>query len=157
MRGLQPALPASAARRAQLDADARRARPRAEARDVPALRDDGGFAARRRTTSGPQKAEHRADWVPDDIKPKIEDENGGYEKKADILYFAGCTASFVEKDIAEASIRLLTDSGYDVGYMGPDEACCGIPMKVAGKWDLFEEIFEHNVAEATQARCQARS
>ncbi len=32
--------------------------------------------------------------------------------------------------------------------MGTDEACCGIPMKVAGKWDLFEEIFEHNVAEA---------
>ena len=49
------------------------------------------------------KAENRADWVPEDIKPKVEDENGGYEKQADILYFAGCTASFVEKDIAEAS------------------------------------------------------
>jgi Fe-S oxidoreductase/FAD/FMN-containing dehydrogenase len=87
------------------------------------------------------KAEHRAEWVPRDVAEKI-------PEKADILYFAGCTASFVETDIAEASIRLLQDSGYDVAYMGEDEACCGIPMKVAGKWDLFEDIYEHNVAEA---------
>jgi len=94
------------------------------------------------------KAENRANWVPEDIKTKLADENGSWDKQADILYFAGCTASFVENDIAEASVRLLTDSGYDIGYMGTDEACCGIPMKVAGKWDVFEEIYEHNTAEA---------
>ncbi|HEY3317829.1 MAG TPA: FAD-binding and (Fe-S)-binding domain-containing protein [Coriobacteriia bacterium] len=87
------------------------------------------------------KAEHRADWVPEDLKPKLKD-------KGEVLYFAGCTASFVTTDVAEATVRLLTDSGYDVTYMGEDEACCGIPMKVAGKWDLYEEIYEHNVAEA---------
>jgi len=94
------------------------------------------------------KRENRANWVPDDIKPKLTDENGGWDKKTDILYFAGCTASFVETDVAEASVRLLTDAGYDIGYMGTDEACCGIPMKVSGKWDMFETIYEHNVAEA---------
>jgi Fe-S oxidoreductase len=87
------------------------------------------------------KRENRADWVPEDLKPKLKD-------NAEIMYFAGCTASYVENDIAEASLRLLTDAGYDVCYMGTDEACCGIPMKVAGKWGLFESIFEHNVAEA---------
>ena len=87
------------------------------------------------------KAENRDAWVPADVAEKI-------PEKSDILYFAGCTASFVETDIAEASIRLLQDSGYSVAYMGKDEACCGIPMKVSGKWDLFEEIYEHNVAEA---------
>lgn len=87
------------------------------------------------------KADNRADWVPADVAEKL-------EEKADVLYFAGCTASFVETDIAEASIRLLQDAGHTVSYMGKDEACCGIPMKVAGKWDLFEEIYEHNVAEA---------
>ncbi len=94
------------------------------------------------------KAENRAEWVPDDIKGSLTDEDGGWDKQADIVYFAGCTASFVEKDIAEASVRLLGDAGYDITYMGTDEACCGIPMKVAGKWDLFEEIYEHNVSEA---------
>ncbi len=87
------------------------------------------------------KAEHRADWVPDDVAAKI-------PEQADVLYFAGCTASFVETDIAEASIRLLQDAGHSVGYLGTDEACCGIPMKVAGKWDLFEEIYVHNTTEA---------
>ncbi len=87
------------------------------------------------------KAEHRADWIPEDIKPLIKDEGP-------IMYFAGCTASFVEKDIAEATVRLLTDAGYELSYMGEDEACCGIPMKVSGKWDLFEEIYVHNTTEA---------
>ncbi len=87
------------------------------------------------------KREHRTDWVPADVAEKI-------PEKADILYFAGCTASYVEKDIAESTLRLLQDSGYSVGYMGEDEACCGIPMKVSGKWDQFEEIYEHNVAAA---------
>ncbi|MDH4138987.1 MAG: heterodisulfide reductase-related iron-sulfur binding cluster, partial [Coriobacteriia bacterium] len=87
------------------------------------------------------KRENRADWVPEDVAARI-------PEQSDIVYFAGCTASYVETDIAEASIRLLQDAGYDVGYMGTDEACCGIPMKVAGKWDLFEEIYEHNTEEA---------
>ncbi len=87
------------------------------------------------------KRENRANWVPDDVKPKLKD-------SGELLYFAGCTASYVETDVAEASVRLLTDAGYDIGYMGTDEACCGIPMKVAGKWDVFEEIYEHNTTEA---------
>jgi len=87
------------------------------------------------------KRENRDAWVPADVAAKI-------PEKSDILYFAGCTASYVETDIAEASLRLLQDAGYSVAYMGKDEACCGIPMKVSGKWDQFEEIYEYNVAEA---------
>ncbi|MGJ7922346.1 FAD-binding and (Fe-S)-binding domain-containing protein [Neobacillus sp. LXY-4] len=87
------------------------------------------------------KKEKRADWVPEDIKAKLKD-------KGEVLYFAGCTASFVNTDVAEATVRLLDQAGVDFTYMGGDEACCGIPMKVSGKWDVFEEIFEHNVSEA---------
>lgn len=88
------------------------------------------------------KAENRDSWVPDDVREKL------VEEDADVIYFAGCTASFVENDIAEASIRLLQDSGLKVAYMGKDEACCGIPMKMAGKWDQFEDIYDYNVAQA---------
>lgn len=87
------------------------------------------------------KGQNRANWVPEDIKPKLKD-------SGEILYFPGCTASFVENDIAEATTRLLLDAGYDLAYMGTDEACCGIPMKMAGKWDLFEDIYVHNTTEA---------
>ncbi len=64
------------------------------------------------------------------------------------MYFAGCTASYCSNDVAQATVRLLDQAGIDFTYLGPDEACCGIPMKISGKWDVFEEIFRHNVAEA---------
>ena len=87
------------------------------------------------------KRVHRADWVPTDLAEKLVD---GAE--ADILYFAGCTASFVETDIAEATLRLLVESGQKVAYLGTEENCCGIPMKMAGKWDIFTKIYAENVA-----------
>jgi Fe-S oxidoreductase/FAD/FMN-containing dehydrogenase len=87
------------------------------------------------------KKEKRADWVPEHIREKI-------DPTSDILYFAGCTASFVNTDVAQSSVELLDAAGVKFNYMGEDEACCGIPMKVSGKWDVFEEIYEHNVAEA---------
>ncbi len=87
------------------------------------------------------KRERRADWVPEHIAEKI-------DPTSDILYFAGCTASLVNKDVAQSSVELLDRAGVKFNYMGEDEACCGIPMKVGGKWDVFEEIYEHNTAEA---------
>ena len=60
------------------------------------------------------KRDKRADWVPDDIVPRIQD-------KAETLYFAGCTASYVGTDVAEATVRLLDKAGVEFGYMGPDE------------------------------------
>jgi Fe-S oxidoreductase/FAD/FMN-containing dehydrogenase len=89
------------------------------------------------------KSERRADWVPADARDRLQD-------KADVLYFAGCTSSFVDTSIAQASLELLLDAGYDVAYMGTDEMCCGLPMKVAGKWDLFEACYDHNVAAARE-------
>ncbi|RJQ55424.1 MAG: FAD-binding oxidoreductase [Actinobacteria bacterium] len=82
--------------------------------------------------------EGRDDWVPEDLRPKI-------KPKAGVAYFAGCTASYVEKDIAEASLRLLDAAGVEFTTMGKDENCCGIPMLVAGKWDLWEENMRRNI------------
>jgi len=97
------------------------------------LRGEGDIWAGRRI--------HRADWLPADVAEKI-------PEKSDVLYFAGCTASYVETDIAESTIRLLQDSGLSVAYAGTEESCCGIPMKMAGRWDLFEKMYEQNVAAA---------
>jgi Fe-S oxidoreductase/FAD/FMN-containing dehydrogenase len=80
----------------------------------------------------------RANWVPEDIKDKI-------RWQADVGYFPGCTASLVEQDVAQGTARLLDAAGVDFTYMGSGEACCGIPMLVAGMWESFEEILRHNV------------
>ncbi|WP_214044241.1 FAD-binding and (Fe-S)-binding domain-containing protein [Methanomethylovorans sp.] len=81
----------------------------------------------------------RDGWLPNDIRAKIKD-------KAEIAYFAGCTASFVEKDVAVGAVRLLDEAGIEFTYLGDKEACCGIPMLVAGKWKVFEKIMKMNTA-----------
>ncbi len=77
-------------------------------------------------------------WVPDDLKAHI-------KEKSEIAFFPGCTASLVEKDIAESTARLLQKAGVEFTYLGKEEACCGIPMLMAGRWDTFEEIMDHNM------------
>lgn len=84
------------------------------------------------------RRDKRADWVPAE---KI----GMLPEKAEIAYFPGCTASFVEQDIAQGTACLLHKAGVEFTYMGEDEACCGIPMLVAGLWDTWEEIMRHNI------------
>lgn len=67
-----------------------------------------------------------------------------------IAYFAGCTASYVEQDIAQATVQLLHAANVSFTYLGKQEACCGIPLLCAGRWDSFEEILRHNI-QAMQA------
>lgn len=76
----------------------------------------------------------RADWFPEDLLEKH-----GAQHKSKNVYFAGCTASYVEKDIGMASVRLLDKAGVDFTYLGEKENCCATPILVAGKWDLFAE------------------
>lgn len=88
----------------------------------------------------------RAAWFPKDL-----DSKHGLGKKATNVYFAGCTASYVEHDIAMASVRLLDAAGIDFTYLGAKENCCATPMLVAGKWDLFVEIMQKNIQAVKEA------
>lgn len=88
----------------------------------------------------------RSAWFPEDLKEKH-----GTAHKAKAAYFAGCTASYVEHDIAMASVRLLDAAGIDFTYLGPKENCCGTPMLVAGKWDVFFEVMKRNIEAVKNA------
>ena len=85
-------------------------------------------------------------WFPEDLKEKH-----GPACRSDTAYFAGCTASYVETDIAMASVRLLDAAGVDFTYVGKKENCCGIPMLVAGKWDLFADVVKRNLQVMSHA------
>jgi Fe-S oxidoreductase len=83
---------------------------------------------------------NRAAWFPKDLQEKH-----GAAHRAKAAYFAGCTASYVEADIAMASVRLLDAAGVDFTYVAEKENCCGTPMLAAGKWDVFAEVMKQNV------------
>ena len=82
----------------------------------------------------------RTNWFPEDLKEKH-----GPGKKGKVAYFAGCTASYVEQDIAIGTTRLLDAAGVDFVALGNQENCCGTPMLVAGKWEIFAENMKHNI------------
>ncbi|MBS3818152.1 FAD-binding oxidoreductase [bacterium] len=82
----------------------------------------------------------RTRWFPQELWEKH-----GPQVKSKNVYFAGCTASYVENDIGAASVTLLDKAGVDFTYLGNIENCCGTPMLVAGKWDVFEEIMRKNI------------
>jgi len=84
---------------------------------------------------------NRTDWLPEEFKEKH-----GPGTKAKNVYFAGCTVSYVENDIGQASTTLLDAAGVDFTTLGNVENCCGTPMLVAGKWELFAEIMKKNIA-----------
>ncbi|MGM0366916.1 MAG: FAD-binding and (Fe-S)-binding domain-containing protein, partial [Actinomycetota bacterium] len=83
----------------------------------------------------------RDSWFPEDLRKKHYNPN----RKASVAYFAGCTASYVEQDIAMATVRLLDEAGVDFNYIGREENCCGTPMLVSGKWDVFEKVIKKNI------------
>jgi len=82
----------------------------------------------------------RTDWFPKELWAKH-----GPSHKAKVAYFAGCTASHVETDIAIAAVRLLDAAGVDFTYAGENENCCGTPMLVCGKWDVFAGTMKKNI------------
>ena len=79
-------------------------------------------------------------WFPEELIEKH-----GPHHKAPAVYFAGCTASYVETDIGIGSSKLLDAAGVDYTYLGEKENCCGTPMLAAGKWDVFAETLKKNV------------
>ena len=83
-------------------------------------------------------------WVPPEKAHII-------KEQAEIAYFPGCTASYVEKDIAQATACLMHKAGVEFTYLGKEENCCGIPMLVAGLWDTWESNMRHNI-EAMKAK-----
>jgi Fe-S oxidoreductase/FAD/FMN-containing dehydrogenase len=88
----------------------------------------------------------RAAWFPKDLEAKH-----GPAHQAKNVYFAGCTASYVENDIGMASVRLLDEAGVDFTYLGEKESCCATPMLVAGKWELFVETMKQNIQAVKDA------
>ncbi len=89
---------------------------------------------------------NRIDWFPKELQKKH-----GPGTRAKTVYFAGCTASYVENDIGMATVQLLDKAGVDFTVLGEKESCCSTPMLVAGKWEVFRETMQRNIQAVKDA------
>lgn len=88
--------------------------------------------------------ENRAKWVTPDIK---------VADKADVLYFVGCSSSYVNPAIAQATAKIFNATGTPFMLL-KDEKCCGnVPFSV-GMYDDAKKMAEANLAavKATGAK-----
>jgi Fe-S oxidoreductase len=88
--------------------------------------------------------EDRKKWVTADIK---------VAPKADILYFVGCTASYQNREIAQATARVLNGAKTPFMLM-PDEWCCGNTLQSVGLLDDAKKLAQRNIdmVKATGAK-----
>jgi Fe-S oxidoreductase len=83
---------------------------------------------------------NRTKWLPEGIKPSA---------KADVLYFVGCSASYVHPEIAQATARILDASGTPFMLL-PDERCCGNILYSVGMVDEARELAQQNIDAVRQ-------
>ena len=81
----------------------------------------------------PQK--DRLKWMPDDA----------ISAGADMIYFPGCAASYIDNDIARATVEILRLSGQSFRTLGDQDACCGHPLINAGLIDEAKDRAEANI------------
>ncbi|MBF0526159.1 MAG: (Fe-S)-binding protein [Deltaproteobacteria bacterium] len=81
--------------------------------------------------------ENRTAWITEGIKPA---------EKAEVLYFVGCTASYVNNEIARSTAKILKAAGTDFMLM-PEEWCCGNTLFSVGMIDEATALAQRNVDE----------
>ncbi|NVM04361.1 MAG: (Fe-S)-binding protein [Candidatus Helarchaeota archaeon] len=79
--------------------------------------------------------ETRSSWMKNPITMK---------DNAEILYFVGCTSSYREKEIANATLEILKKLNLDF-TVSKDEWCCGSPLLRTGQIDDAKNLIEHNI------------
>jgi Fe-S oxidoreductase len=63
----------------------------------------------------------------------------------DILFFAGCSSSLLNPNLAESVIRIFKTLDIPIAYLGKKETCCGSVLKRVGASRDFESIKEKNM------------
>jgi Fe-S oxidoreductase len=85
--------------------------------------------------------ENRKKWIASDIK---------VAQKAELLYFVGCSASYTNPEIAQATAKILNVSNTPFMIM-PDEWCCGNTLYSVGMIDEARELARRNVEAVRQS------
>ncbi|MGD0587109.1 MAG: (Fe-S)-binding protein, partial [Oryzomonas sp.] len=84
----------------------------------------------------------RGDWAADLPVTLLES-----RQEVDILYFAGCYASFDKRnqEVAKGFVRICAAAGIRVGILGKEEKCCGEPVRKLGNEYLYQMCAQENI------------
>ena len=65
----------------------------------------------------------------------------------EVLYFPCCYPSYEPrlKKVAQATARILNQTGVDFGILGSKEMCCGESVRTAGNEALFKRVARENI------------
>ncbi|RLA92464.1 MAG: Fe-S oxidoreductase [Deltaproteobacteria bacterium] len=71
------------------------------------------------------------------------------KEKAEILFFAGCTASLDPKlqPLVIATFKIFEKAEVDFGILGEKEGCCGSVQRRVGDLSLFERLAKENIRQ----------
>ena len=65
-------------------------------------------------------------------------------KKAEVLYFVGCTSALRSPEIAKSTFQLLGNANIDFTVL-PEEICCGSIMLRTGNTEIYKRLAEKNI------------
>ena len=71
-------------------------------------------------------------------------------RTADVVLYAGCTPSYVRRNIARSAYSVLEAADIDFALL-EEEVCCGHPHVSMGRPDLAQPEMEHNIAAIEKA------
>ena len=69
----------------------------------------------------------------------------GLPAKGELLYFAGCYASYPQTEIARATVAILRKAGLNPAYLAEGEWCCGVTQFHDGSAALAVDMARHNI------------
>jgi Fe-S oxidoreductase len=87
--------------------------------------------------------EKRGAWFPEGVTRT--------SYNPDVIFFAGCTASYRVQHISRAAVTVLSRAGVKIDILGADEWCCTSPLLRTGQTDLSHKFVEHTI-NATEHR-----
>jgi heterodisulfide reductase subunit D len=72
----------------------------------------------------------------------------------DTFLFVGCTTAYYQNNILEAFHKITSAAGVNVGVLGQDEWCCGLPQYKLGLKQSAVELAQHNVKALQDVDCK---
>ncbi len=74
------------------------------------------------------------------------------KKRAEVIYFVGCVASFfpMVQKIPANMAEIMEKGGVDFTILGGDEWCCGFPLIGAGMPEKIKTLMEHNLQKVKE-------